>query len=89
MPESVFRDAVHQDIAFDDFEVDVINTPQMQRMRGIRQLGLAYLLYPSAHHTRLSTHLASHIWSIKLLMPPPRTGRVWNRKNYDLRAPLP
>jgi HD superfamily phosphohydrolase len=66
MAETVFRDAVHQDISFDEREMGVIDTPQIQRMRGIRQLGLAHLLYPSANHTRFEhslgvAHMADQI----------------------------
>ena len=46
------RDAVHKDIYLSGEEIAVIDTPQMQRLRGIRQLGAAYYVYPSAHHTR-------------------------------------
>ncbi len=51
------RDAVHGDIGFDKFEQAIINTPQFQRMRGIRQLGLVYLVYPCAHHCRFEHSL--------------------------------
>jgi HD superfamily phosphohydrolase len=51
------RDAVHGDIGFDKFEQNIINTKEFQRMRGIRQLGLGYLVYPSAHHCRFEHSL--------------------------------
>jgi HD superfamily phosphohydrolase len=60
------RDAVHGDILVDPYELDVINTPQFQRMRGIRQLGLAHLVFPGAQHSRFEhsigvAHMASQI----------------------------
>ena len=66
MPKKEFRDAVHGDIEFDNFECDVINTPEFQRMRGIRQLGLGHLVYPSAQHSRFEhsmgvAHMATRI----------------------------
>ena len=46
------RDAVHGDVRLSPNEVAVLDTPPMQRLRGIRQLGAAYLVYPAAQHTR-------------------------------------
>ena len=48
----LIRDAVHGDIELNPLEVELIDTPEFQRMRGIKQLGTAYLVYPSAMHTR-------------------------------------
>lgn len=43
-------------------EEDLVNTPAMQRLRGIMQLGLAYLVYPQAKHDRFTHALTtSHI----------------------------
>ena len=60
------RDAVHGDIPLDEHEMRVISTPEYQRMRGIRQLGLGHLVYPCAHHTRFEhsigvAHMAARI----------------------------
>ena len=49
---SVVRDAVHGDVYLTEEELRVLDTPQMQRLRGVRQLGTAYLVYPSAQHSR-------------------------------------
>ncbi len=46
------RDPVHGDIELTREEVRVIDTPQFQRLRGVKQLGTAYLVYPGATHTR-------------------------------------
>jgi hypothetical protein len=48
----VIRDAVHGDIELTSEEARILDTPQMQRLRGIRQLGTAHLVFPCAHHTR-------------------------------------
>ena len=49
---SVLRDPVHGDVYLSHDELAVLDTPQMQRLRGVRQLGTAFLAYPGAVHTR-------------------------------------
>jgi HD superfamily phosphohydrolase len=68
----IIRDPVHGDIYFGDrkdnnFEKEVIETKQMQRLRGIKQLGTAYLVYPGATHTRFEQSLGTaHL--VKIIM---------------------
>jgi len=49
---SVLRDPVHGDVYPTHEELSVLDTPEMQRLRGIKQLGTAFLVYPGAVHTR-------------------------------------
>jgi HD superfamily phosphohydrolase len=44
----VITDPVHGDIGLSQLEVDLINTQSFQRLRRLKQLGLASLVYPSA-----------------------------------------
>ena len=46
------RDSVYGDISLDSFEVNIMDMPQFQRLRRIKQLGLISLIYPGATHTR-------------------------------------
>lgn len=63
------RDPIHKTISFSDREKRVIDHPFVQRLRHVRQLGLAYLVYPGATHDRFSHALgAMHV-----------AGRMWNR----------
>jgi HD superfamily phosphohydrolase len=58
----VIRDAVWGDIELEPYLVDLLDTPELQRLRGIRQLGTAHLVYPSANHTRFEHVLgACHV----------------------------
>jgi len=50
----VTRDALHGDVRFTDDEWAVLDCPELQRLRWIRQLGLANLVYVGAEHSRLS-----------------------------------
>ena len=46
------RDSVYGDITLDGFELRIMDMPQFQRLRRIKQLGLISLIYPGATHTR-------------------------------------
>jgi uncharacterized protein len=46
------RDPIHNFIVLPDDMLSLINTKALQRLRGIRQLALANLVYPGALHTR-------------------------------------
>ena len=46
------RDAIWGTSQFYAWEVAILDSPLLQRLRDIRQTGLAYLVYPTAVHTR-------------------------------------
>ncbi|MFC1542922.1 hypothetical protein ACFL4K_00085 [Candidatus Neomarinimicrobiota bacterium] len=48
----VIRDPVHGDISITALERAIIDTEAFQRLRGLKQLGPTYLVYPGAVHTR-------------------------------------
>ena len=50
-------DPVHGFIRFDEHEKRLINSFPFQRLHYIRQLGLAYFVYPGATHTRFEHSL--------------------------------
>ncbi len=69
----VIRDSIHGDVFLTDLEFDIIDTPEFQRLRRIKQLGTTYLVYPSANHTRFehsigALHLAGRI-ADRLMLP--------------------
>lgn len=62
----IIRDSIHGNIKFNGFFLDLLDAPEIQRLSGIKQLGLAHLVFPGAHHTRLehsfgAYHMASMI----------------------------
>jgi len=62
----IIRDTIHGDIEFQDHELRVIHTAEFQRLHGCRQLGLTYLVYPGAKHSRFEhvlgvMHVATRI----------------------------
>lgn len=59
--EKIIRDPVHDLIRIDCPHVlKLIETKPFQRLRKIRQLGLAYLVYPGAEHSRFIHSLGAH-----------------------------
>ncbi|WP_433944847.1 HD domain-containing protein [Paenibacillus sp. SN-8-1] len=56
--EKVFKDPVHNYVHVqDDLIWSLINTPEFQRLRRIRQLGTSYLTFHGAEHSRFSHSL--------------------------------
>ena len=49
---TIIRDPVWNNIWIDETALRLIDTPAFQRLRRVKQLGLAYLVYPGAVHTR-------------------------------------
>lgn len=66
MTLKMIYDEIHGFIKVNSVEKAIIDTPIFQRLRHIVQVGLAYLVYPGATHTRFShsigtLHLASKL----------------------------
>ena len=58
--------SIHGAIRVEPMALKIINTPEFQRMRFIKQLGLCYQVYPAATHTRFEHsigvyHLAGRV----------------------------
>ncbi len=51
---------MHGYVKLEDYAQKVADTPQMQRLRWIKQLGLACLVYPGANHTRFEHSLGAY-----------------------------
>ena len=64
--KGVIQDSIHGFIPINAGEYWLLQTPFLRRLHGIKQLGMAYLVFPSARHSRLEhslgvMHLASLI----------------------------
>lgn len=73
MSERIYRDSVHNIIRIEtgtptgDLLVSLVDTPEFQRLRRIRQLGLAYFTYQAAEHSRFAHSLGAFHLATRIL----------------------
>ena len=60
MPVEIVRDPLWNNIRLDPLAFELIDTPAFQRLRYVRQLGLAFLVYPGATHSRFEHALGTY-----------------------------
>ncbi|MGB9719851.1 MAG: HD domain-containing protein [Candidatus Anstonellales archaeon] len=71
----MIKDSIHGFIETSREEEKIIDTPQFQKLRHVRQLALAHLVYPGANHTRFEHSLGTmHI-----------AGKIAERLKLDVR----
>jgi HD superfamily phosphohydrolase len=86
MPERIYRDSVHNIINIDSDTVEgrllvaLVDTPEFQRLRRVRQLGLAYFAYQSAEHSRFTHSLGAGHLATRIL---DRLGRKYKISDED------
>ncbi|XP_077937810.1 deoxynucleoside triphosphate triphosphohydrolase SAMHD1 isoform X2 [Gasterosteus aculeatus] len=66
VPSTVFNDPIHGHMEMHPLLIRIIDTPQFQRLRHIKQLGGAYFVFPGASHNRFEhslgvAHLAGEL----------------------------
>lgn len=58
----IIHDSVYGTMKVEPLVLDLMETLEIQRLNGIKQLGLTYLVFPGANHTRIEHSLgASHL----------------------------
>lgn len=73
--EKVFKDPVHHSVYVQDMTIwKLINTPEFQRLRRIRQLGTTYLTFHGAEHSRFSHSLGVYEITRKIINQFERNG---------------
>jgi deoxynucleoside triphosphate triphosphohydrolase SAMHD1 len=61
MPKLIY-DCIYKYMEFDDILLKIVDTPEFQKLRNIKQLGLCYLVFPGASHNRFEHSLGvSHL----------------------------
>ena len=59
------RDSIHGNIKIGGVFLDLLGAPEIQRLHNVKQLGLAHLVFPGAHHTRLEHSLGAYNMALK------------------------
>ncbi len=89
MPERNYRDAVHNIVRVDlggyggRLIGGLIDAPEFQRLRRVRQLGLAYFAYQTAEHSRFTHSLGAFHLATRALE---RLGRKYKIADEDALA---
>ncbi len=79
--KKIIHDSIWGTQLLQDYEVAVLNTPLLQRLRYIHQTGFCYLTYPSALHTRFDH-------SLGVLYQANRLSSHLREKYSDKRNPI-
>jgi uncharacterized protein len=70
----LIRDPIHGDISLNTLEEHVLACAALQRLRGIKQLGTASLVYPGCVHTRFDHSLGANALAKRILRALQQTG---------------
>jgi HD superfamily phosphohydrolase len=62
----VIHDGVHGSVRVEGVFLRLLGRPEMQRLHGVHQLGLAHLVFPGANHTRLEHSLGTFYIASKM-----------------------
>jgi HD superfamily phosphohydrolase len=75
MADLIHRDEIHGDIRYDPLAVALLDTPALQRLGRVYQLGYGHLVYRGGTHTRLSHAMGTYHTASRLVAAL--------RKNYE------
>jgi HD superfamily phosphohydrolase len=58
--QKTIHDSVHGSVRVQGIFLELLHRPEIQRLHGIKQLGLAHLVFPGANHTRFEHSLGTY-----------------------------
>ncbi|CAH8839600.1 unnamed protein product [Trichobilharzia szidati] len=67
MSSKIVQDAVHGVIELEPLAVQIMDSPEFQRLREIKQLGIASFVFPSSQHSRFEHSIGTYHMAKKLL----------------------
>src|SRR3954449_4532608 len=78
MADKTHRDEIHGDVRYDPLAVALLDTPTLQRLGRVYQLGYGHLVYRGGTHTRLSHSMGTYATAARLVAAL--------RHNYESRS---
>lgn len=76
--DKVVNDPIHGLFTIPSYCVELIDTPQFQRLRDLKQLGATYFVFPGASHNRFEHSLGvchlSNLWLTRFMHYQPELG---------------
>ncbi|MBS3817719.1 MAG: HD domain-containing protein [Candidatus Thermoplasmatota archaeon] len=60
MSYKTIQDTIHGSVKFSGLFLELLECPEIQRLSGIKQLGLTKLVFPGANHTRLEHSIGAY-----------------------------
>jgi hypothetical protein len=82
----VIRDPLWDNIRLDGATLSILDTPQVQRLRYVRQLGHAFLVYPGATHSRFEHALGAYHLACEALFMLGERGELGGVPEQHLAA---
>ena len=92
MSERIYRDSVHDIIRIETDSdegrllVALVDTPEFQRLRRVRQLGLAHFAYQAAEHSRFTHSLGAFHLATRMLERLGRNYKISNEEQTAVRV---
>jgi HD superfamily phosphohydrolase len=77
------NDAIHGDIRLKDREIRIIDTFSFQRLRRLKQLAMAQLVYPAATHTRFAHSIGALGVMERILEAAKKNGPKFNKEQKE------
>jgi len=79
----LFIDSIHGDIHLTGREVEIIDTASFQRLRQLKQLAMAQLVYPAATHTRFAHSIGVLGTMIRILYTANKKGITFDKDEEE------
>lgn len=86
---SVIRDPVHGDIRLTNLERTLVDTPEFQRLRNIRQLAMVDYVYPGAVHNRFLHSLGTLHTCSEMILACNNATKMYSPSNAPVDDPIP